>query len=356
MRVLGAPVSVGFAFPVVMIGLGWLGTHDLARLVAWIVLVTASVLIHEAGHAVALHRFGFAPEIELTAMGGLTSTTERRRISTWNSIAVSLAGPAAGVAFGLTMEVMLLGAPGGIWLWVRHVSWFVNIWWSAFNLLPIMPLDGGHVTRELIQRAARERGRAIGQAALVIGGVTALLCWALWDRPIALAVILVLMVVTNAAQLELTARQREDYRMELAHEQLVAGNLSEGIAELLPFAMSSAAPRMSTEAYTTLGWALLHERRYAELSALDPARFHEAHRGLLEAATFWFHGDVGRATAATAEALANSNVEPPDTYFSRVFLRLGELDRLGTQIAALPRDSAQRAGSRLHSCLATRCA
>ena len=136
-RVLGAPVSVGFAFPAVMIGLGWLGTHDLARLGAWIILVTASVLIHEAGHALALARFGFAPEIELTAMGGLTSTTDRRRISTWNSIAVSLAGPAAGVAFGLTMEVMLLGAPGGIWLWVRHVSWFVNIWWSAFNLLPI---------------------------------------------------------------------------------------------------------------------------------------------------------------------------------------------------------------------------
>ena len=28
---------------------------------------------------------------------------------------------------------------------------FINIWWGVVNLLPIWPLDGGHVSRELFQ-------------------------------------------------------------------------------------------------------------------------------------------------------------------------------------------------------------
>ncbi len=103
------------------------------------------------------------------------------------------------------------------------------------------------------------------------------------------------------------------------------------------------------EAYTTLAWALLHERRYHELCQLDASRFHRNHRQLLDGATAWYRGDLAGAFNLVSEALAAGPVDPPDTYFSRVFGRLGEMDRLAHHISLLPSDASVRAGTRLTS-------
>ena len=73
-------------------------------MIAWVAVVTASILVHEAGHAIAFRRFGHEAEITLTGFGGLTAGRPRvghPPLSNGQHIIVSLAGPAAGLVLGL---------------------------------------------------------------------------------------------------------------------------------------------------------------------------------------------------------------------------------------------------------------
>lgn len=160
-RLLGIPVRVEPVFVLIAVLMGFREGDPLWLLVAWVVIVFVSVLVHELGHAISLKIFGEPSSIVLHAFGGVT--VSRRRLTRARSIVVSLAG-------SLT-AILLLGLPARAlmesdWATRQHVeyfffpddfSWwpvlwwlaFVNIWWSIVNLLPIRPLDGGNVASEL---------------------------------------------------------------------------------------------------------------------------------------------------------------------------------------------------------------
>jgi len=183
-RVLGIPVRVHPFFWIITLIIAMQGDSALpAKVFSWIVAVFVSILIHELGHAFMQRHFGGQPRIVLHGMGGLAICGDCDR-STRAQILISLAGPGAGFLFAaiLAVGVMLTGhhlglyleqgqTPGfipqgikllGVWLlWEvfpsPHVNemlsnlFFINILWGAVNLLPIYPLDGGHVSRELCQ-------------------------------------------------------------------------------------------------------------------------------------------------------------------------------------------------------------
>jgi Zn-dependent protease len=76
-------------------------------------------------------------------------------------IAVSLAGPMTnlGLAFaaGLTIRLagprlLELGESGMLAFTVLYMTMLVNVGLCAFNLLPLFPLDGHHIARELLPR------------------------------------------------------------------------------------------------------------------------------------------------------------------------------------------------------------
>lgn len=351
--VFGTPVRIGLTFPIAILAIPYLFGGDLGRrpdmLAAWLALVTVSVLVHEGGHVAALRYFGLRSQVSLNAFGGLTSTLTEARLSPWRSIVVSLAGPLTGMALAVTVEMALVPIGGRTALWLRSASWFVNMWWSLFNLMPIAPLDGGHVMRELVTIASRRRG---GSIVALVAFVVAISVGAWWwlgdDAPWLVAIGIGLMVVTNVGFFAFTARQRTIQEIELAHERLIDGELHEPLATLLPIAWSEQSSLIGEGAYTTMAWALLHERRFDELAYLDATRFHPHHAPLLTAATAWFRGDLPTAMNLVSESLATGRVDPPDTYFNRVFGRLGELDRLGQRISSLPADAAVRAGERFH--------
>lgn len=357
-RVFGTPVRIGLGFPITIVGVPLLlfGEHgrDPWFLSAWLLLVTVSVLVHEAGHVTALRAYGFSPAVSLNVFGGLTTTANPGRLPAFRSILVSLAGPAAGIAFGFTIESALIPIAGQQVEWLRAASWMVNIWWSVVNLLPIMPLDGGHVVGELVEAASRRRGATIAWLIVgilaVYGGV-----WALLGTSYTPWVLLVfaLMVLTNVRSFAFTSRQRKQQDITIAHEQLMEGDIRGGVDTLLPVALSADTAMIPDSAYTTLAWALLHERRFHELSLLDPTRFHPHHRPLLDGATAWYRGDVSGAMMLVSDALSDGWVTPPDGYFARVFGRLGELDRLAHHIAGLPVDASNVAATRLRTGLAS---
>ena len=130
-----------------------MGSNDVYRIFVWAGVLFVSILIHELGHALVARSYGLHPQIQLNAMGGLTSWRSGRHLSPRQSILVSLAGPGAGLALGglvfalSTVDAITLTAIGRYA--VVQLLW-VNIVWSIVNLMPVVPLDGGNVTRSLV--------------------------------------------------------------------------------------------------------------------------------------------------------------------------------------------------------------
>lgn len=146
------PVHVGIGFFLMAVLLGGIG-RPVEQIVAWVVVVLVSVMIHELGHALAGMAFGLAPTITLHMMGGLTSF-KGKPIGRWRSIVVSAAGPFAGFFFG---------GLGGVLAAVIQPEWlqtplgkevlkdflFANFGWGIINLLPVLPWDGGLIVKDL---------------------------------------------------------------------------------------------------------------------------------------------------------------------------------------------------------------
>lgn len=148
----GIPIRVEWSFWLIAVLLGYRAREGWL-LAAWVAIVLVSILVHELGHAVALRVFKQRPHVVLHAFGGVTYGSSAYR-SRAQSIIVSAAGPLTAVA--------LLGVPAYIyqdridiftnfnWYVVVHDIAWVNIGWSAVNLLPILPLDGGNISASII--------------------------------------------------------------------------------------------------------------------------------------------------------------------------------------------------------------
>jgi stage IV sporulation protein FB len=168
-RLFGFPVRVHPFFWLVTLILGLGGGDRQVRpleLVIWIAVVFVSILVHELGHAFVQRFFGGHPWITLYGFGGLASCADCDR-RPWSQILISLAGPIAGFLLA-GIVVAILFASGRLtgftldWMPVmwrefpsftaEEVVWrllVVNIIWGLVNLLPIYPLDGGQVARQL---------------------------------------------------------------------------------------------------------------------------------------------------------------------------------------------------------------
>lgn len=110
-------------------------------------VVATGVLWHELGHALVMRAFGYRPWIELVAMGGLTHFPEGAAPTARQDLAISAAGPAAGLLLGGAAAALLtLGPPlPPAAAFALRLAVQVNVGWSLFNLLPLIPLDGAHV-------------------------------------------------------------------------------------------------------------------------------------------------------------------------------------------------------------------
>ncbi|MEZ5207390.1 MAG: site-2 protease family protein [Acidimicrobiales bacterium] len=125
-----------------------LGSRSLLAFVLWPPVLFIAILLHEMGHALAFRRFGSSAAIELHGLGGVTMGRVDRAS---HDMAVSLAGPFAGFALGvplwfLTRDVVLFDPSLPVqaaWIAVQLFIW-ISVFWGLFNVLPMLPVDGGH--------------------------------------------------------------------------------------------------------------------------------------------------------------------------------------------------------------------
>lgn len=107
------------------------------------------VVIHELGHVVAAQYYGWeVSEVQLLPFGGVAIIDEQGSVTAWEEIVVALAGPlqnALMIILALLMKSTALWSDGWVDYFVQ-----ANMWIALFNLIPILPLDGGRVLQALL--------------------------------------------------------------------------------------------------------------------------------------------------------------------------------------------------------------
>ena len=129
------------------------------------------ILIHELGHVAAMRLAGIPVKglYFVPFFGGVAVGAERYQSEAERGF-VALMGP--GMSLATTAVFMLLAAQGND-VWMKDLA-LMSAALNGFNLLPVMPLDGGHVAHALLSRYSPAATRIFHMAALLAGGALAL--------------------------------------------------------------------------------------------------------------------------------------------------------------------------------------
>ncbi len=181
----GFPVRVQASFFLVVVLLGLFPGATVTTVIIWTGVAALSILWHELGHAFAARRLGSEPTIDLYGFGGLTHWQPRADATRWHLISVALAGPGAGLILGgvVAASATVAGGSGSgnLRFFVVVVLW-INLGWGLVNLLPVLPLDGGHVLAELLPGTRQQRWRRAAMASVVTGTTAAVVLIAIGFR------------------------------------------------------------------------------------------------------------------------------------------------------------------------------
>lgn len=112
----------------------------------WGPVLFIGILWHELGHAFAIQKFGYGTStIILQGMGGVT-INRRGNTPPGKGAIISVAGPLFSFSLTLVFGLASYFYPANDLLgqFFYFMAW-ANFVWGAFNLLPIAPLDGGHI-------------------------------------------------------------------------------------------------------------------------------------------------------------------------------------------------------------------
>jgi stage IV sporulation protein FB len=264
------PLRIQGSFFLMALLLG-LNHRDPVKLAMWVAIVLVSVVFHELGHALMGKAFGLEPRIELHGMGGMTYFNGgRAEVSTGKSIAISVAGPFAGFLFAIVVFATQLAGLHPVHPLVREAVWLllsVNLGWGVFNLLPMLPLDGGNVLRSIVNAIAKERGEKISR--IISIGVAAMIAllsiryqqwWVLYLG--------VLFAFQNVQGLRQAGQMRADETLASAIERAYAAlerqDAKGAVALLKPALTTGASSELRQVGLRVYVIALLKEAEWAE--------------------------------------------------------------------------------------------
>jgi Zn-dependent protease len=324
-RVSGIPVRVELIFFLVMGLLGWANGYQGVEIAVFLLVGGLSILIHELGHATAHRSFGAQPTVTLTGFGGYTLGPVQPK---GRSLVVTLAGPAAGFLAAIVGVVLsqVVSGPALVDTAIEILI-YVNILWGIFNMLPILPLDGGHVAADIF-------GLRNAQF-LSLAGAVALGALAFYIGAPFMAIIAFMFGSQSLNALRTERDQPQLQHLDQARAALLQGRNAEA-AELAEAAGANPASfGVEVTAAELLAWARLAENRPEEArAALDRLR------GGVTKTSSLVQRMTSLAEGRQGEALAPAFIECDDVVGATIGARMvsvaGLLDRLIEEMATVP--------------------
>ena len=162
-----------------ILGRAFFAANALELMLSLLFIVSAFVVLlaHEMGHALVGRRLGGGqPSVYLAWLGG-DCTNETARLTRWQGVMMTAAGPLCSLAVGvlafvvlslyvgsfalggdmaclfalgiLPAEVVMTFPPLAIFFFFYLIQ--ISCWWTALNLLPVFPLDGGQIMQGLMK-------------------------------------------------------------------------------------------------------------------------------------------------------------------------------------------------------------
>ena len=129
------------------------------------------LLFHEGGHWIAMKIFGYRNlRMFFIPLFGAAVTGRNYNVPGWKKAVVSLAGPVPGILLGASLAVVAMITQQE---WLNQAAFFLLII-NGFNLLPVLPLDGGHVLRAILfcrNRWLDITFRVVAIVALILMGI-----------------------------------------------------------------------------------------------------------------------------------------------------------------------------------------
>lgn len=201
-RIAGTTIYVHWTFALLIASTllqqeTWTFDSIVSSLISLFVLFTC-VVLHELGHSITARVYGIpAKTIVLWPFGGaafLTREPEKPR----HDLFISAAGPVVNLMIAIAaipvyiIVAIIFGSTSEVWdVSPEHLSFEFLIGWifavnmilTLFNLIPALPLDGGHILRSvLLMRMSRaQTGRIMKIVGYVCAGICAIIGIAIWD-------------------------------------------------------------------------------------------------------------------------------------------------------------------------------
>ncbi|AFE07220.1 M50 family peptidase [Corallococcus coralloides DSM 2259] len=330
-------------------GAGWLGDQladasspghmgaVVSYVLAWMFIVFVSVLVHELGHAVAFRFFGYQPSVDLVFMGGVTRPNTDSPLPWHKDVVSSFAGPLAGLTLGVLCWVVLMQVRGRSEVADFFLSnfFFANMVWAVLNLLPVPPLDGGHISTALATRMFGRRGFIVSHV-LALGLCVGLVLLSIKSGALFMGVLFAMFGFQAFRVLSDVMRARNEAKEE---EGPTAQALREAQQALREDRLDDAwrqgnrvleteglSPNLTSRTHYLLGWVALkqgHGRpaldHFSQVQG-QPVEMHAV------AAAFSLVGDDARAVGYWKQAWGESQDRTVMHEYAGALIRLGQVN------------------------------
>ncbi|MFO0919409.1 MAG: site-2 protease family protein [Planctomycetaceae bacterium] len=225
---------------------------------SWTLLLIPVLLIHELGHLLVMRACGYRnTKIFFIPFFGAAASGINFNVPGWKRILVALAGPLPGLAFGGLAGVAGVMYQQPLLIKFGVISGILNL----FNLLPVLPLDGGWVAFHILFCR-----HPLLDAAFRTCGALAMGLLAIVTRQVALGILafFILMGAIRAFKIGDVARRLRDEGIKPASEDdpgidhALAVRVASGIRRAF-----ASTPKLTTQVLSAAAleaYSLLHAR------------------------------------------------------------------------------------------------
>lgn len=200
-EIAGIPIRFSPWYLLLVLIVFW-RTQDVQVGLIILVCLTWSVVLHELGHGVVAKAYGARPSIVIHAFGGYCerAAIHDRRKNLWVSAAGPLVSLSLAGSFWVFEALLPTATPGLVRLAVSYMA-TTNMFWAAFNLLPVLPMDGGRMLQlQLGYHVSSDRADGIAAWVGALFGVVGAVAGWVYFNSLLIAVFLGMMAWQNMQQ------------------------------------------------------------------------------------------------------------------------------------------------------------